>query len=159
MNKSLSFILHNFEDIVAAIFISITTVLVVVNIVMRYILNSGLVWSEEVATGCFVWSVFIGAVGVFKRRGHVGVDIIVKMLPQAPRKVLMTLMDIILVVLNGYMAYLSILYIMLSYTKMTPVLGISSAYISSSVVIAFVMMTIYSIKFVWQDLRGQKEEA
>ena len=154
----MKFFLENIEDIVAAIFITITTILVIVNIIMRYVLNSGLVWSEEVATGCFVWTVFIGAVAAFKRRGHVGVDIVVKMLPAGPRKVLTTLMDMVLVVLNGFMAYLSVLYIMTSYTKMTPVLGISSAYISSSVLIAFVLMTFYSIKFVYEDITGKVKE-
>lgn len=155
---NLKFILHNFEDLVASFFIVITTVLVVVNIVMRYIFNSGIVWSEEVATGCFVWSVFIGAVAVFKHRGHVGVDLVVKRLPVVLQKVVMTLMDVVLVLLNGYMSYLSMLYIEASQTKMTPVLGISSVYISSSVLIAFVMMTIYSIKFVYEDLRDKKED-
>ena len=154
----MKFFLENIEDIVAAIFITITTILVIVNIIMRYVLNSGLVWSEEVATGCFVWAVFIGAVAAFKRRGHVGVDIVVKMLPAGPRKVLTTLMDMVLVALNGFMAYLSVLYIMTSYTKMTPVLGISSAYISSSVLIAFVLMTFYSIKFVYGDFTGKGKE-
>ena len=64
MSKTLSFILNNFEDLISAFFISVTTILVVINIILRYIFNSGLVWSEEVATGCFVWSVFIGAVAV-----------------------------------------------------------------------------------------------
>lgn len=41
---------------------------------------------------------------------------------------------------------------------MTPVLGISSVYISSSVLIAFVLMTLYSIKFVWQDVTGSGKE-
>lgn len=154
---NLRFILQNFEDIVASIFISITTVLVIINIILRYIFNSGLVWSEEVATGCFVWSVFIGAVAVFKHRGHVGVDLIVKRLPQAMQWSIRLLTDLILVVLNGYMAYLSVLYIQTSYTKMTPVLGVSSAYISSSVLIAFVLMTAYSVKFVVEDLFGKKE--
>ena len=86
MGKNLSFVLNNLEDLVAAFFISITTILVVINIVLRYVFNSGLVWSEEVATGCFVWSVFIGAVAVFKHRGHVGVDIIVKRMPQGMQK-------------------------------------------------------------------------
>lgn len=158
MSKKLSFILNNFEDLVSALFISITTILVVINIVLRYIFNSGLVWSEEVATGCFVWSVFIGAVAVFKHRGHVGVDIIVKKMPETMQKVVTLITDIILVALNGYMSYLSVLYISKSYTKMTPVLGISSVYISASVLIAFVLMTLYSIKFVWQDLRGQAKE-
>ena len=154
---NLKFILQNLEDIVAAVFISITTVLVVINIVLRYIFNSGLVWSEEVATGCFVWSVFIGAVAVFKHRGHVGVDLVVKKLPEAMRRGVTLLTDIILVALNGYMAYLSMLYIQTSYTKMTPVMGVSSAYISASVLIAFVLMTGYSVKFVIEDLSGKKE--
>lgn len=154
---NLRFILQNFEDIVASIFISITTVLVIINIILRYIFNSGLVWSEEVATGCFVWSVFIGAVAVFKHRGHVGVDLIVKRLPRAMQWSIRLLTDVILVVLNGYMAYLSVLYIQTSYTKMTPVLGVSSAYISSSMLIAFVLMTAYSVKFVVEDLFGKKE--
>lgn len=154
---NLRFILQNFEDIIASIFISITTVLVIINIILRYIFNSGLVWSEEVATGCFVWSVFIGAVAVFKHRGHVGVDLIVKRLPQAMQLGVRLITDLILVVLNGYMAYLSVLYIQTSYTKMTPVLGVSSAYISSSVLIAFVLMTAYSVKFVIEDLFGKKE--
>jgi len=154
---NLKFILQNFEDLVASFFITVTTILVIINIVMRYIFNSGIVWSEEVATGCFVWSVFIGAVAVFKHRGHVGVYLVVKRLPVCLQKVVLTLMDIILVLLNGYMAYLSVLYIQTSYTKMTPVLGVSSAYISSSVLIAFIMMTVYSIKFVYDDLFGKKE--
>lgn len=154
---NIRFILQNLEDIVASIFISITTVLVIINIILRYIFNSGLVWSEEVATGCFVWSVFIGAVAVFKHRGHVGVDLIVKRLPQAMQWSIRLLTNLILVVLNGYMAYLSVLYIQTSYTKMTPVLGVSSAYISSSVLIAFVLMTAYSVKFVVEDLFGKKE--
>lgn len=154
---NLRFILHNFEDIIASIFISITTVLVIINIILRYIFNSGLVWSEEVATGCFVWSVFIGAVAVFKHRGHVGVDLIVKRLPEAMQRGVRLITDLILVALNGYMAYLSVLYIQTSYTKMTPVLGVSSAYISSSVLIAFVLMAVYSVKFVVEDLCGKKE--
>lgn len=157
MKNKLSFILNNLEDLVAAGFLVVTTVLVIVNIIMRYGLNSGIIWSEEVATGCFVWSVFIGAVAAFKHRGHVGVDILVNMLPAFPRHVVMTAMDIVLVLLNGFMAYLAGLYIMTSYTKMTPVLGISSAYISSSVLIAFVLMTVYSIKFVYEDICGKKE--
>lgn len=159
MNKNLKFILSNLEEIISSIFIIITTVLVIINIIMRYVLNSGLVWSEEVATGCFVWSVFIGAIAAFKNRGHVGVDIVVNMLPAMPKRAVSTVMDIVLVIMNGYMAYLSAIYIMTSYKKMTPVLGVSSAYISSSVLIAFVMMTLYSIRFVWQDFHGKEKEA
>ena len=148
--------MRNLEEIVASGFIIVTTALVVINIVMRYGLNSGLVWTEEVATGCFVWSVFIGAAACFKHRGHVGVDILVNHLPPTAQKNLHLLMDMLLVVLNSYMTYLAVLYISTTYTKKTPVLGVSSAYISVSVLICFVLMTFYSIYFVYEDLRGKE---
>lgn len=157
MNEKFTFSLGNIEEIIASIFLIITTALVILNIVMRYFLNSGIIWSEEVATGCFVWSVFIGAIAAFKHRGHVGVDILVKLLPPTARWGVNLLMDMILVLLNGYMAYLAIMYVMITHTKMTPVLGLSSAYISSAVPIAFVMMTFYALRFVWQDINLRKE--
>lgn len=153
----MKFILKNAEELVAAFFLVITTLLVVINIVCRYFLNMGLVWTEEVATGCFVWSVFIGSIAAFKRRGHVGVDIVVNLLPVGIRKVVATVMDIILVILNTYMAYLSVVFISRTYTKLTPVLGVTSAYITAAIVISFVMMSVYSVMFVIQDFCGKKE--
>lgn len=155
MNKNLHKIIANFEEIIAAIFIIITTILVIMNIIMRYILNTGIIWSEEVATGCFVWAVFIGAVACFKRKAHVGVDIVANLLPGLAKTIVNLLVDIALLVINGYMSYLSVLYLSTSYTKPTPVLGISSAYISSSILVAFVLMTLYSLNFLYLDLRGK----
>lgn len=142
------------EEIIASCFFIATTVLVVVNVFTRYVLHTGIYWSEEVATGCFVWSVFIGAAACYKRRGHVGVDVIVNMLPQVLQNLVKILVDVILVALTGYMAYISFIYISLSYTKPTPVLGISSAAISSSLTVSFVLMFIYSVIFVFRDLRS-----
>ena len=82
---------------------------------------------------------------------------VVNMLPTALRRGIATLMDIILVVLNTYMFYLSVVFISKSYTKLTPVMGVSSAYITAAVVISFFMMTIYSVVFVYEDFCGKKE--
>ncbi len=154
--KNITFktILFWLEEIIASCFFLATIVLVVVNVFTRYILHTGIYWSEEVATGCFVWSVFIGAAACYKRRGHVGVDVIVNMLPQALQNLVKILVDLIMVVLTGYMSYISFIYISLSYTKPTPVLGISSAYISSSLTVCFVLMFVYSIIFVFRDSRS-----
>ena len=153
MNKfSLKALLPWIEEIIASGFFLVTTCLVIVNVFTRYILKTGIYWSEEVATGCFVWSVFIGAAACYKRRAHVGVDVVVKMFPVVIQNVIKIIVDIILAVLTGYMAYISAIYISLSYTKPTPVLGISSVTISSSLTISFVLMFIYSIIFIFRDL-------
>ena len=50
LGKNLSFVLNNLEDLVAAFFISITTILVVINIVLRYVLSALLPYSSIAVT-------------------------------------------------------------------------------------------------------------
>lgn len=146
-------IISNLEEIIASGFIILTTILVVINVFMRYFLRSGLYWSEEVATGSFVWAVFIGAVAGYKRGKHIGVDILVNLLPEKTQKVVVIIVDMVLVFLNGYMTYLAVIFISLSYIKPTPVLGVSSAYISSALLVSFALVTIYSVIFLVKDIR------
>lgn len=145
MKNKLKFLLEHFEEILASIFIVITTCLVLVNIFFRYFLHSGIYWSEEVATSCFVWSVFLGSAAAYKRGALLGVDVLVNKLPGGLRKIVKVLVNIILVVLNGVLFYLSCKFVSLSYIKPTAVLGVSSAWVSSSLIVSFGLMTIYSV--------------
>lgn len=54
---------------------------------MRYFLKRPLYWSEEVATGLFVWTVFIGSAYAYRKHAHLGVDILINILPEKIRKV------------------------------------------------------------------------
>lgn len=153
--KTIKTIFSNTLEILAGMFLIICTGLVIVNVFLRYFLNTGLYWSEEVCTGCFVWAVYLGAAACYKRKMHMGVDVIVNKLPDAAKRAVTIIMDILLVALNMYITYQSFVYVSLSYTKPTPVLNISTAFISSSLVISFFCMTIFSIKFVIDDIRNK----
>lgn len=145
-------ILSNLEEIISGMFLIVTTFLVILNVIFRYFLKSGIYWSEEVATGCFVWSVFIGAAAGYKRNQHIGVDFLVDKLSVKYRGIVKTIVNVILTIVNGYLSYLSIIYLSNSYVKPTPVLGISSVYISSALSVSFMLMTIYSIIFLYKDI-------
>ncbi|NMA22152.1 MAG: TRAP transporter small permease [Spirochaetales bacterium] len=153
MRKMLKKMLKNPELVLASFFIIVTTTLVMVNVMLRYFFRTGLYWTEEVATTCFVWSVFIGSAAAYRNRAHVGVDIIVDLFSAVPRKIIRIIVDLILLFITGYITYISVIYISLSYRKPTPVLGISSAYTSSSILISFTLMTIYGVYFLIKDIR------
>jgi TRAP-type C4-dicarboxylate transport system permease small subunit len=127
------------------------------NVILRYFFKTGLYWSEEVATACFVWSVFIGAAAGYKHKAHVGVDMLVNLCPPNVKKIVIITVDLILLLINGYITYIAVIYLSLSYKKPTPVLGISTAYISSSILVSFALMTIYAIYFLIQDIRANKK--
>lgn len=150
--KKLKYIVCNLEECLACIFIVITTLLVLLNVFLRYFMKTGLYWTEEVSTSCFVWSVFLGAASGYKRGMHIGVDILVNKLPVFLRNLVKILVNLILAATNGYLFYLSIVFIRMSYIKPTAVLGISSAWVSSALVVGFGLTTVYSIRYLITDL-------
>lgn len=154
-------LLDNFEEIIASMFLMGTTVLVVANIISRYFLKTGIFWSEEVATGFFVWSVFIGAAAAFKKGQHIGIDIIVSKLSGRNRAIANVLIDLVVLIVIGFITVFSVLYVKTSYTKPTPVLGVSSAYISSSIIVGFTFMLIRAFIFLFDDIKklgGKSDE-
>ncbi|SHK30231.1 Tripartite ATP-independent transporter, DctQ component [Anaerobranca californiensis DSM 14826] len=99
-----------------------------------------------------MWSVFIGAAACYKRKMHIGIDMLINLLPIKIREIVNLLLNLFMVILNGFIFYLSYIYVQASYVKPTPVLGISSAYVSSSLLVGFGLMTFYALKFFINDL-------
>ncbi len=158
MKKSFFKIITNFEEISSGLFLIVTTALVLLNVFLRYFLNMGIVWSEEVATGCFVWSVFLGSAACYKRGMHVGVDMLIKKFSKPIQNKINLFIYFILLIINSSLSVISFQYIKVSARKPTPVLGISSAFISSSILISFVLITFYTIIFIVRDIKAIKND-
>ena len=152
MKKYAKLFLNNFELIFASLCVTTTTLLVLMNVFLRYFMNTGIYWSEEVATMCFVWCIFVGSASAYKNGAHLGVDLLVKKLPKVPRAIVKILVDILLIAINGYILYLSIKFVSTSYQKPTAVLAISSAWVSSSLIVGFGLTTIYAIRDLIRDI-------
>ncbi|MBF1205239.1 MAG: TRAP transporter small permease, partial [Fusobacterium periodonticum] len=95
--------LKKFELYVGSVFISITTVVVIMNVFTRYFLKFTYFWAEEIAVGCFVWTIFLGTAAAYREKGLIGVEAIVVLLPEKIRNVVEFLTYILLTVLSGLM--------------------------------------------------------
>ncbi len=70
-------------------------IVIIINVFMRFVLNSGLRWGEEVAKLFMVWFTFIAmAVGV-KQGLHISLHLLPKKLPAKLDKILLFLKDFI----------------------------------------------------------------
>lgn len=145
--------LDNFEIVISATFLCITVLVVIVNVGMRYLLQSGgLYWAEEVSTTCFIWSVFIGAAAAYRYKMHIGLDFITRMGPLAFRKILAVIIDGLMVGINGYIVYLSTLFIQQNGLKRTPVLDIPAIYVNLALSTGFTLITLHALCFLYKDL-------
>ena len=145
--------LGNIEDFISGFFIVVTIVVVILNVILRKGFNAGLYWYEEVATISFVWSVFIGASGCYRKNMHIGIDMIKDLFPTKVQQVINLIVHIMLLVINGYITYLSVIFIQESKSKMTAVLGIPSSYVSGALLVGFGLMTMHTILFIINDIK------
>ena len=152
-------IFSNLDAIITCITLSACVVLVNMNVLMRYILNSPLQWCEEVVTGMFVWTVFIGSAYAYRKHAHLGVDIVVNHLNGKSKVTVQWIVSILELAILIMLTIISAEYVYhLLFSRsgafkpvVTDVLRFPKAYIGIAVPIGFGLSTIYSIYFFLKD--------
>ena len=81
-------ITDSLEEAILSIFLVVMTLLVFLDVVMRFGFNSGIAWSQEVTLYMMAWFVLFGASYGVKVGAHIGVDSFVKIFPRPIRRVL-----------------------------------------------------------------------
>ena len=61
-------------EILIAVFLACMILLLFMNVVLRYVFNTGFVWSEEIARLCFIYLVYLGAIGAARDNRHLLID-------------------------------------------------------------------------------------
>ena len=153
MNRGPKYYLENLEEILCGFFLVTMVSLVVVNVLLRFIFNYSITWAEEVSTICFVWSVFVGASAVYKHKMDIGIDVLVLKLPLQAQRYVRLFVGLLLLLINGYIFYMSVVFTSIAWVKPTAVLGVSSAVINSSLIVGFGMITVHSLRFIRDDMK------
>jgi len=141
-----------FELYIGSVFIAVTVIVVIMNVFTRYVLKFTFFWAEELAVGCFVWTIFLGTAAAYKEKALIGVEALVVLLPKKARDVLAFFTYLLLLVLCSVMLYFSFTYVSSS-SKITAALEVSYAYINTSIIISFALMTFYTLIFVVKSFK------
>lgn len=81
-------ILNQVEEAVICLLLVATTVLVFVDVVMRFGFNTGFLWSQELTLYMSAWFVLLGASYGLKMGSHIGMDAFVMIFPPKGRRLL-----------------------------------------------------------------------
>jgi TRAP-type C4-dicarboxylate transport system permease small subunit len=97
--------LYRLLEMVMVLCIATMLVMVFGNVVLRIFFNTGIDLSEEIPRFAFVWMTFLGAIVGMRKRAHLGVDVVVKMLPVWGQKICWAASQAIMLVCCGYIVY------------------------------------------------------
>lgn len=76
------------EETVIRLLLVATTLMVFIDVVMRFFFNTGLIWSQELTLHMSAWFVLFGASYGIKVGSHIGMDAFVKLFPSFGRRIL-----------------------------------------------------------------------
>ncbi|MDR1495865.1 MAG: TRAP transporter small permease [Clostridiales Family XIII bacterium] len=103
--------LNNIESICVGIMIAVAVVVIFMQIIMRYVFNNSLSWSEELARYLFIWFSWLG-VSIGQRNGeHISVTLLTDRLKPAPQKVVIFIKDIITLLILLVLVYYGVVVV------------------------------------------------
>jgi TRAP-type C4-dicarboxylate transport system permease small subunit len=131
-------------------------ILVFGNVVLRYLFNSGITWSEEMSRFLFVWMTFLGAIGALKDNEHLGIDMFVKKLSPLMKKA-------VFVLTNGIVLYVLWLVLdgswkmtLINMDSMAPATGLPLAYVYGIGIVMSICMAIIIVFNLYRVLFGKR---
>ena len=92
-------------EAVMVICMLVMLVMVFGNVMLRLFFNTGIDLSEEIPRFAFVWMTFLGAVVGMRRRAHIGVDMLVQLMPTLGRRICWGISQAIMLICCGYILY------------------------------------------------------
>lgn len=148
--KILKWLDDNIELYLCVFLMSFMTLLIFVQVVMRYVFNNSLSWSEELARYVFIWLIYIGISYGCKLRKHIKIDAALYLFPKKARRYVVLIGDLLFIVFALYITYTGFNYAMaqVQYDMRSPALKIPFQYIYLSTVVGFGLAIIRQIQAV-----------
>ena len=125
------------------------------NVVLRYGVNSGIDISEEMSRYCFIWLTYVGAIVAMRDKAHVGVDVVIKMLPRAGKKVCLFLSESLMLMINVLFFIGTWKMHELQVTNVSVVVGLSMIWVYGIGYVVSVVMGLINLKVLAQLLCGR----
>jgi TRAP-type C4-dicarboxylate transport system permease small subunit len=122
-------------------------------IFFRYALNSSIVWSEEVATWCLVWLVFLGSATIMRRWDHVNIPMLIQRLPMTVRPTIIILAKLVTCATCAVIAWYGVQIVMGTFHINSQTVGINTRWIKFAVPIGGALMAVFAFGCIVDDLR------
>ena len=119
----------------------------------RYVLNSSLQWSEELAVWAMVWMVFVGSVLLVRRSEHISITTLVRYAPPAVRPFLVIFNKSAALVFLVIVGYYGIEVFGGAFHARSPSIGLSTRWIKLAIPVGAVLMAVVAVHAIAEDVR------
>ncbi|WP_165452773.1 TRAP transporter small permease [Paenibacillus thalictri] len=148
--------IQHFEKLISSFAFAVMLIMVIINVISRYFFGHSFSYTEEIAFMGFTYCVFFGVCILYKNHALIAIDVIVDRLPPHARHAAKIFNFALLTIANMYFIYLSTKLSIGAWVRPTAALRIPYTFIDMSAAAAFVLLTLYSARFLIDAVRGKE---
>lgn len=126
-------------------------IIVCVQVLLRYALNTSIDWSDEVSRLLFVWCMFLAIPLGLREGAHVGIELAVQFVPAAPRRLLSRTCALVAIVLMAVVFYFTVTVSVDTWDELMPTLSLSSNWFLVPVAVCSLHCLLHLIALLWRD--------
>lgn len=136
------------------VFYAFCCIVIVQEVVRRYVLNYSSAWGEEAARYAFIYLGWIGAAYAVRERAHIRFDILLQRLGARGKALVFIVAEIATIVFACIVLYWSLHTIrqLLQFDGLAPVLQVNKAWFEAAVPIGFSLVIYRSLQSLWRDI-------
>jgi C4-dicarboxylate transporter DctQ subunit len=151
--------INRLEEGVLATLLALMTILTFVQVVLRYVFNSGLVWSLEATTYLFAALVLFGMSYGVRTQTHIAVDLVTRRLPRRAEKIvnlvaILACLVYALLMLYGSAVFVDRLMILGNHARDIP---LPKWLLTVTMPLGFTLLALRFLEAGWRIFRGERE--
>ncbi|MCI7136218.1 MAG: TRAP transporter small permease subunit [Clostridiales bacterium] len=153
MKRVIKFLENDLPLVIAGTALALSILLAVINAITRYTLSYTMNGSDAIITLCFAYTVYVGSAAAFKRGQHYGVDVLVSRFSEKTRRVVQTVLDVLVLVVMCLGFWLSVQLTMKAGNKTFEGLRLPYTIYDFSAVVGFGYSVLYALEFLASDIK------
>lgn len=153
----LSRIVNGVEEGVISLLLVGMTLLVFVEVILRFVFNTGYLWIQEITLLISAWMVLFGASYALKVGAHIGVDAVVRLIPTGARRWISVFATLLCLAYCGFFLYGGWLYLKQMYMIHIELEDVAlERWIAHSILlIGFGMLSVRLLQLLWAFIAGR----
>lgn len=156
--KKLNHFIDHIEEYFTVFSLIAASLIVFVQVVLRYLFNTSLIWSEEIARYLIIWVILVGSSIAVREKAHASVDVVVSFLPSLPKKIFSIIINLIGVIFCIALIWSGSVTVsnVIEYGNVTPSLGIPMAIPYLALPVGGLLMLYRFLQLLIDDFKNLK---
>ena len=149
--------LNNWLEKICLVFLILMTVIVMLQVFFRYVLNlGGIVWAEEVAKMMMIWLALLGSSVALYENIHVSIDFVVERIRY--KRALKIMHHALAIIFSGFLIVSGYHFAIFGFRIISPATGINKFWAYVAILVGAILMFFQGINLILNEIAGSSKK-